>query len=219
LSPKTQGDLRIAGLILAAGLGQRFGSAATKAVAPFDGVPMVRRVAEAGIAAGLSPLIVVTGRAHSEVEAALGELELRFVHNASPERGQGSSLALGAKACPADLDGLAVLLADQPLVSATLIRSVIRNWATQPAPRGIVRPVAPSRAAHPVLFDARFIAELRELRQGQSGRDVILRHREALLEVPVDDPLQLVDVDTLEALSELETAARELRDPSSSAVR
>ena len=202
-------DLRIAGLVLAAGLGQRFGMTTSKAIARFEGVPMVRRVAEAGLGAGLDPVIVVTGKEHRAIEDALRGLDLRFVHNHAPEQGQGGSLTLGARACPDDVDGLAVLLADQPLVDERLIRSVLRAWAAQPTPRGIVRPVAAGRAAHPVIFDVRFLPRLRDPGRGQTGRDIIRRHRDALLEISVDEPLRLVDVDTPAELTELEEAARE----------
>lgn len=204
---------KVAGLILAAGSGRRFGASGTKAVAPFAGIPMVRRVAIAALSAGLQPLLVLTGRASAPVEEALAGLDLTFVRNAFPERGQGGSLALGARALSdrsdiAEIDGLAVLLADQPLVDTALIRSVVDAWASQPEPRGIARPVAPGLAAHPVVFAARFLTELGDLEASQSGRDLIRRHAEALVELSIESPLRLRDVDTPEAMAELESLAR-----------
>ena len=67
---------RIAGILLAAGQATRYREAAgadgpaTKLVAAYQGKALVRHVAEAGLAACLAPLVVVTGHASEAVGAA-----------------------------------------------------------------------------------------------------------------------------------------------------
>jgi CTP:molybdopterin cytidylyltransferase MocA len=63
----------IAAIILAAGLSSRFeaGPEETKLVVPLCGKPLVRHAAEAALASRARPILVVTGHATSQVEAAL----------------------------------------------------------------------------------------------------------------------------------------------------
>jgi len=55
----------IGAVLLAAGEASRFGTA--KQLLVIDGEPMARRMALAALAAGLSPVIVVTGAHHDHV--------------------------------------------------------------------------------------------------------------------------------------------------------
>ena len=60
----TGSEQRIGAVILAAGLGSRFGQAA-KMLAPYAGRPMVRCAAEAALASRAGPVVAVLG-AHAE---------------------------------------------------------------------------------------------------------------------------------------------------------
>src|SRR6476620_2823980 len=111
---------KVAGVLLAAGAATRFRKAAgalgpvTKLVAQHEGKPLVRHVAEAALAAGLAPLIVVTGHAQDAVEQALHDLTFTAVHNAAYASGMASSLKAGLAAVPADAQAAIVLLGDMP---------------------------------------------------------------------------------------------------------
>jgi len=98
--------------------------------------------ADALLSGGFTDVTVIAG-AHPEAVRAAGELRqerLQIVENSSWQRGQLSSLLIGLETVwSPDLDAIAVLLVDVPLVSAETVRTVVDAWRTTRAP--IVRPV------------------------------------------------------------------------------
>ncbi len=120
----------IAAIILAAGLSSRFGAGPeeTKLVVPLWGKPLVRNVAEAALASRARPIIVVTGHAAAQVEAALKNRDLSFISNPDYRTGLASSLKAGIAALPETAAGALILLADMPCVSVSLIDRLIQAF-------------------------------------------------------------------------------------------
>ncbi len=87
---------RTAGIILAAGGSQRLGR--PKQLLDWRGEPFVRAVARTALAAGLSPVLVVTGAHGDQTEAALYSLPVQAVHNPGWQEGQASSIRAGLQA-------------------------------------------------------------------------------------------------------------------------
>lgn len=149
----------LAGLVLAAGTGSRFGGA--KVLAPLEGLPLVGHVLAAARGAGLERLVLVLGRGAVEARAALVAADDRALDgvlvavNPSPERGLATSLRLGlaaATAAPAP-DGVVILLGDQPRVRAEVIVALRSAAGTAPAgARAIVAAYAGDGAPNPVLL-------------------------------------------------------------------
>jgi molybdenum cofactor cytidylyltransferase len=186
-----------AGVILAAGEARRMGQ--PKQLMDWHGKPFVRAVAETALAAGLAPVVVVSGQAHSGVEQALDGLPVTLVHNPGWMGGQGTSVAVGVKALPPQVGSAVFLLADQPQVSAQVIERLVESHAGSLAP--ITAPEIGGKRANPVIFDRRLFAELAELSGEAGGRAVFARHPVSLL--PWDDDRLLMDVDTPEDYARL----------------
>jgi molybdenum cofactor cytidylyltransferase len=196
---------RVAGVLLAAGEATRFRKAAgaqgpvTKLVAQHDGKALVRHVAEAALAAGLSPLIVVTGHAQDAVREALHDLAFTPVHNPAYASGMASSLKAGLSAVPADAQAAIVLLGDMPLVSAALIAQLAAAFAQHPRAAAVV-PVHEGVRGNPVLLSRAMFAQIMELTGDAGGRQV-LRGRDAdVIEIAVNEPASRIDIDTPDAL-------------------
>ncbi len=112
---------RTAAAVLAAGRGSRLGGDASKPLLEWRGRPLVAWAVHAAMGSGLWPVVVVVGYRGDEVRAALGDThDLLVVENPDWEEGIASSLraALVALAPFPEVDGVAVGLADQPLVTA-----------------------------------------------------------------------------------------------------
>ncbi|MDV2987183.1 UNVERIFIED_CONTAM: nucleotidyltransferase family protein [Methylobacteriaceae bacterium AG10] len=189
---------RVGAVILAAGLGSRFGTA-PKMLAPYAGTPMVRRAAEAALASRAGPVVAVLG-AHAEaVRAALDGLALTLVENPDPAAGLSASLRLGLAALPPETEAAVVLLGDMPRIGPAHVDALIAAYAgAAPRPSAVV-PVNQGRRGNPVLLDlARLGADLAAL-TGDRGAGPILKRRGDVLEVPAD-PAVIFDVDTPEAM-------------------
>ncbi len=196
----------VAALVLAAGKASRFraaageGGPATKLVALLDGKPLVRHVAEAALASRARPVVVVTGHARAEVEAALAGLPVRFVHNPDFATGLASSLRTGVAALPAAAGGAVVLLGDMPRVSAAVIDALLDAREASPG-ASAVAPATGGRRGNPVLVTRALFPAIMELSGDVGARALLAAAGDGVVETPVDDESIAFDVDTPDALA------------------
>ncbi len=189
----------VAGLILAAGRSSRMGR--PKALLPCapDGQTFVHRLARAFCDGGLQEALVV-GRPDDlalRTEVDTMSVPARFVENANADAGQLSSLLAGLRA--ADLPGVrAVLVApvDSPLISADTVATLLAVFSSTGAP--IVRACHRGRHGHPVVFSRAVFIELRRADPAIGAKAVLRAHEGAIVNVEVDDPGVVRDVDTPE---------------------
>lgn len=130
--------MKIAGLVLAAGGGSRFGR--PKAAVEVRGRRLVDLSIESCIRAGLSPVVVVLGAAWlmpmPPVDGVLGgPTDIWLVDNADWATGMASSLRAGLEALGADsgINAVVVTLVDTPSVGEEHLRRVtgaLRDGAT-----------------------------------------------------------------------------------------
>ena len=181
--------MTVAGVVLAAGAGSRFGDE-PKLLADVAGRPALQRVVDAAVAS-LPRVVVVLGHRAAEIRAAVDLSRVDVVKCDAWADGQSASLRAGLEAARADK--VVVLLGDQPLVTTELIaRFAAEPPGTRAAHRGV--------PGHPAVLGPEEIAASREL-----GGDEGLRHLQWRL-VEADAPL--TDIDTPE---DLEAVRREAR--------
>lgn len=194
---------RLAGVVLAAGSSRRMGT--PKAALALAGETFVARVHAALGAAGLEPLVVVTGEHHDAVAAALPVGHgAQLVRNPAPEHGQLSSLKVALRALLAgapEVTGAVVALVDHPAVAADTVRALARAAAAGGA--AILVPTHAGRRGHPVVFQRGVWDELLATPDDAGARAVVRRDPTRVAEILVADPGVLLDVDTPEALAAL----------------
>jgi molybdenum cofactor cytidylyltransferase len=189
----------VPGLILAAGRSSRMGQ--PKALLPAsDGLTFVARLAEALRAGGTSDVVIVGRPVDAELRAEADGLGpfARFVPNEhADDGGQLSSLIVGLNVV--DHPGIraaVVVPVDIPLVSAATVATVLDTFRRTGAP--IVRATHRGRHGHPVLFSRAMFPELRRANPALGAKAVLRAHEAAIVNVEVDDPAVLWDVDTPE---------------------
>lgn len=191
---------RVAGVILAAGGSQRLGR--PKQTLDWQGQPFIAKVAQNALAAGLAPLIVVTGAESDQVSAALAGLPVQIVLNPDWQEGQSTSLRAGVAALPKDCQAVMLLVSDLPQVSPTMIRSVMETFFTQQLP--IAAPRITGRRANPVIFGRETFGLIDTIRGDQGGRAIFDRFPVAWVDW-VDERSRL-DVDDEDAYATLRRA-------------
>jgi molybdenum cofactor cytidylyltransferase len=189
----------VAGLVLAAGGGTRFG-ASPKQLADFHGRPLLEWAVRAQCeVAELGRVLVVLGSHASEIRAAVDFGRADTVVCEEWESGQAWSLRCGVAwlSQGGEVSKVVVTLGDAPLVTP----EVIRMFVSQP-PRA--RAVYGGRPGHPVVLGPGEISALTSL-AGDEGARGLLRGGP---EVEVGHLCSGRDVDTPEDLEEVRDEAR-----------
>jgi molybdenum cofactor cytidylyltransferase len=190
----------VAAVLLAAGTASRIGDGRHKLLAEFDGIPLVRRLAQAAWDSDIADLVVVTGHRHAELEAALAGLPAEIAYNSDFATGMASSLIAGfASNAAAQADGILVMLGDMPAVSAADLTALIEAFR---AARGqaIVRAVARGAPGNPVILPSVLRSEVMRLEGDVGARHLIESAGVPVIDVEIGDHARL-DVDTAEAVA------------------
>ncbi len=191
---------RIAGVILAAGEGRRFGG--QKLLEPLGDRPLVQHAVDAANASSLDPIVLVVGADADEVLARVNVGRARAVRNPDYATGQASSLQAGLGEI-GEADAAVVLLGDMPGVTPALLDALVaRQRASGSA---AVVSVWRGRRMPPTFLHGDLWPAVRALRGDVGARDV-LAGRDDVAELEVDAPLgALDDVDTREDHARLAT--------------
>jgi CTP:molybdopterin cytidylyltransferase MocA len=182
---------KVAGVLLAAGSGSRFGQ--PKALVELNGQTLAERGVGLLRAGGADPILVVTGAVPLELEGT------RTVDNPEWRTGMGSSLraalrALSETQTKADVGAVVVALADQPLVGPEAVARLIaayRDGAT------VAVAAYDGRPRHPVLLAREHWPEVIATATGDQGARTFLRTRPELVTlVECGDTGRPDDIDT-----------------------
>jgi CTP:molybdopterin cytidylyltransferase MocA len=188
----------VAGVLLAAGEGSRFGR--PKALVELDGQTLAERGVTLLRAGGTDPVLIVTGAAQVELGP---DHQARTVYNAEWRTGMGSSLRAalralteleaGPQAGP-EIGAVVVALADQPLVGAEAVGRLI---AAYQAGAGVAVAAYGGKPRNPVLLAREHWPEVIATATGDQGARAFLRARPELVTlVECGDTGRPDDIDT-----------------------
>jgi molybdenum cofactor cytidylyltransferase len=184
-------------LILAAGRGERLGSA--KLLENLDGQAVVERTIQAFLKAERTQdIVLVVAAGERERYDWLKSLRVHLVENPAPERGMITSIRAGLQSSWSLEKDFFVHPADVCFVKSEWIDRIAREFRT----RGcrILIPTYQGLGGHPGLYASSLRDEF-FLHGDQSGaREVLLRHRDATARVNIPDPDICFDIDTPEDL-------------------
>jgi CTP:molybdopterin cytidylyltransferase MocA len=195
---------RVAGVLLAAGAGSRFGQ--PKALVTLGGQTLAERGTGLLRAGGADPVLVVTGAAPVALDDVL------TVHNPDWRTGMGSSLRAALRAlADADAGAAVIALADQPLVGP---EAVTRLIAAYRAGATVAVAAYEGKPRNPVLLAREHWPEVIETATGDQGARAFLRtHPDLATLVECGDTGRPDDIDTPADLDRI--AGRDVSKPGS----
>jgi molybdenum cofactor cytidylyltransferase len=159
----------------------------------------VHLLARALLDGGVTDALIV-GRPDDEAlqrELARLGTSVRYVVNPYADTGQLSSVVAGLNAADRPgVRGILVTPVDAPYVRSSTIRALIETASTAHPP--IVRPAYRGRHGHPVIFARSVFDELRRADSSVGAKAVVHAHAADIINVEIDDPGVLADVDTPE---------------------
>jgi len=148
-------DASSAAVVLAAGLGTRFGET-PKLIAPLAGKPILQHVLDALRAQAIAPVVVVVGHARDQVTRAVSWRDEVLVVNRNPERGMLRSVLLGLRRLDemwAVPERTLIALGDQPRLRGAQIEALLAVKPDQERPFVVPR-YQDGRPGNPVLLEA-----------------------------------------------------------------
>ncbi len=182
--------MRIAGILLAAGAGTRFGGG--KLLARLDGGSTIGGRACANLLAAVSKVFAVVRTGDDELARELAATGALTTVCADAHSGMGASLAHGVQMAGAgDADAVLVALADMPWIRPATLAAVAAELRRG---RALVVPRYQGRRGHPVGFARVHFPELTRLGNDEGARDLIATAANVCW-IDVDDPGVLRDVD------------------------
>ena len=198
---------------MAAGAGRRFGFR-PKCLLRRDGEALLARQLRLLAEGGVGRQQVVLGHHASDMVPLLQALRseprhagLAWTVNPAPDEGPGSSLRCALAALPADLEGVLVLLGDQPLLEVGDIRAALQAWDARAPGIELVLPVHAGEPGHPLVFGARARQAVMAASGGAGLREWRRAHPDQVQALAVDHARCTTDLDSEEDLARL--AARQ----------
>jgi molybdenum cofactor cytidylyltransferase len=197
---QTHPPTQIAALVAAAGRSLRMGE--PKQLLAWGDSTVLAAVTIHLAQAGAAPVVCVVGHRGAEMRAALGDAPTRHpievIDNPAYLTGEMlSSYQTGIRrllARPDPCPGTLLALGDQPHIPVSVIRQVIDQ--AQATPDQIVIPSYTLRRGHPFYLPRRLWQALIALPEGETLRDLVRRHNDAIVYVNVQTDAILFDIDT-----------------------
>src|SRR5206468_4302660 len=194
----------ISAIVLAAGTSSRMGS--PKPLLTLDGRPLLERVLETVRDAAVDDIVVVLGHEADRVRDGVSFDGAHVVVNPAYIEGMSTSLQAGVRAADPRSDGFLIVLGDQPFVQSATINTLIERRNGSQAK--ILIPTYGGARGNPVLLDRSLSEDVQSITGDQGCRAIFGHHTRGILEVPVDDPGILVDLDTPEQITRAEEVVR-----------
>lgn len=181
-------------IVLAAGESTRM--KAQKLLLQYQGKTMIEKVIENVTNSEVDRTLVVVGFNKDEIIGVIGHLPALFCYNVNYEKGMLSSVKAGFRSLPESFDAVLVFQGDQPMVTPEAVNIVIRAY--RQSHRGIVIPVCQKKRGHPLLIASKYREEIEKLEDEEGLRGLARKYPEDVLEVDVNLPGILMDIDTPE---------------------
>ena len=182
-------------IILAAGTSRRLGK--PKQLIPYLGKPLIQNITEVAINSSYQPIIVVLGAYKDIIEPHLNHFNINLAFNEKWSQGISTSIKCGLnyiQKLESNLDGIILMLCDQPFVSSHLINQLVVKYR-QENPL-IVACEYSDIIGVPALFDKSLFSELFNLTGDIGAKKLILRYHKDVLKIPFAKGE--IDLDTLD---------------------
>ena len=191
----------VTAILLAAGQSKRMGT--NKLLLEVGEKTLVERMVDVLSKSRVDRIIVVVGFEADRVRERLAGRDVDVVFNHQYREGMAGSIRAGLRWIGRGSNGVLIALADHPLLTPETIDRLIDGYRR--TEKGIVCPTYRGERGHPVIFNLRKYGEaLSKLEGDMGGKGVVETHRDDVLEIAVDSPGVIRDIDRWEDYQEFQ---------------
>jgi molybdenum cofactor cytidylyltransferase len=184
--------LSVAALVLCAGRSSRMG--AFKPLLPLGQETVIERVINLFRKSGIVDVVVVLGHGAEGIIPLLERCGVRPVINDRYDEGMFSSVKVGVAELDRNHRAFFLLPVDIPLVKPETLATLIATF--QEREIDVCRPCFRGRHGHPPLISSSLIPAILDFADCGGLRALLSRYRERTVDVAVEDPGILIDMDT-----------------------
>lgn len=163
--------MKVAAVVLAAGKSSRMDR--NKLLLEVEGRTILDRILDAIKASAVDEAVVVLGHDPGSIRPIVEAYGVSTVLNPEHEKGMTSSFQAGLREVTADAAFL--VLGDQLGLEPALLDEMVELMVSDPGAL-IISPVHDVRRGHPVLFRRSLFHEILSLGEGETMKDIVLRH-------------------------------------------
>lgn len=182
----------VAAVVLAAGQGRRAGRNKLM-VDVGGGVPLFMKAVNAAIGSDASPVFVVTGYHDAEMQAFLDEVDVNVVYNPAYHAGVRTSIELGLKSVPNFCNGVMIIPADMPNLTAADLNKLIAKFKPD-VDKQVVMFAHGGVKSNPVIWSRDLYDKADIVPENAQQRPVFIEHSDYTVLVDMKDKNKLLDV-------------------------
>jgi molybdenum cofactor cytidylyltransferase len=198
----------IAVLIPAAGASQRMGS--VKQLLEWGTSTLLGHSIETVRSLKCSEICVVLGANYDIIKSEIDSYPIKIVNNEEWESGLGRSIAFGVQHLidsSFTIDGILIMLADQPLIDANYLNSMIEIF--KPEEQQIIATYYDNhKQGVPALFDKTYFEELTKLSDDKGAKEIIEKYSNNVTMLTAHG--RISDIDTQQDYEDLYKANHQL---------
>ena len=181
----------IAAVVLAAGVGSRCGK--NKLLADVNGQPLFMRALMAAVRSKASPVFLITGHQAEAMEEFLDKIDINVLYNSAYRSGIRTSIALGIKSVPAFCDGVILIPADMPNVTAEEINHMISAFE-KGKDKQVIMCVNKGKKTNPIIWSKDLYEHADIVPEDSHLRPVFVEFTDHSKLLEVEKPEQALDV-------------------------
>ena len=182
---------KVSAIILGAGLSRRMGEE-NKLFLPIGGKPMIEWVIQHVGSAGVDEIILVGSELSLDRLKKFENTRTKVVDNPDYQSGMTSSIQAGVEMAAGD--GYMICLGDQPNIKTPTYDVLLDAFSSNPA--AIVLPFYQGEKGNPVILPKVFRADILAHEEPEGCKGIVMANKELVIQVDVDDPGVLQDIDT-----------------------
>jgi molybdenum cofactor cytidylyltransferase len=172
-----------------------------KMLLPWDSSTILETVVWKALSSRSDGVLVVLGADKNKTKRLIKRAPVTRIYNKNHKKGMLSSVRAGMTALPAGTGAAIFALGDQPHIRADVFDLLIDSFHA--SAKGIILPTFRGKRGHPLLVDMKFREEILGLDDFAGLRGLLEAHPHEILEVPMDDPGILKDIDSPEEYQSL----------------